>query len=567
MIPSSKKAGKFYCTFKIHKSHAQGSVPPERPIISCSGAFLENVGIFIEFYIKHKGTVHHSYLKDTPDFLRHIKVINENFSLPKHTMIVTMDVKALYTNIPQKEGVECVQEAFENNDNTSDIPCNFLIQLLNILLKHNIFEFNKKLYRQKIGAAMGSRPIPSYANIFMANRIDKHILHIFKKFQTSEGMKLILFKRFLDDLFFIICGKSKDLHTIFDEINMIHPAIKLTMNHTTIDNEKDPCSCDILSEIPYLDVNLSLKEGKIVTDLYKKPTDRNQYLLPSSCHADHTVKSIPFSLALRIVRICSEPELRNKRLKELKQMLYDREYSPAIVEPAIKRAMSIPRTVALKESTKKIKSNERPVFAITYDPRLPDITKILNKHWRAGTQMDSYFQEVFPAPPLAGFRKQRNLQNFLIRAKVESEKGRHIQRSLRGMKRCTKFCSICPYIKEGKVIRSSKFTWHIRSNVNCNTSNIIYMIQCNKDKCSQRYIGQSKRSLRQRISEHKGYITSNNQSQPTGEHFSKPGHNISNMTVTIIEKVKQNSELFRKEREHYFINKFNTYYSGINKQL
>ena len=55
--------------------------------------------------------------------------------------------------------------------------------------------------------------------------------------------------------------------------------------------------------------------------------------------------------------------------------------------------------------------------------------------------------------------------------------------------------------------------------------------------------------------------------QATGEHFKLPGHSISNMKVTIVERVKKNDDHYCKEREKYFINKFNTFYREINRQL
>ena len=51
-----------------------------------------------------------------------------------------------------------------------------------------------------------------------------------------------------------------------------------------------------------------------------------------------------------------------------------------------------------------------------------------------------------------------------------------------------------------------------------------------------------------------------------GEHFNMPGHSLSNMIVTVLEKVKTIDEMYRKEREKYFIMKFNTYYKGLNRQ-
>ena len=53
----------------------------------------------------------------------------------------------------------------------------------------------------------------------------------------------------------------------------------------------------------------------------------------------------------------------------------------------------------------------------------------------------------------------------------------------------------------------------------------------------------------------------------TGEHFNEPGHSLSNLTVTIIEKVKNNDLNYRREREKLFIKKFNTLNKGLNRQL
>ena len=43
-------------------------------------------------------------------------------------------------------------------------------------------------------------------------------------------------------------------------------------------------------------------------------------------------------------------------------------------------------------------------------------------------------------------------------------------------------------------------------------------------------------------------------------HFNESGHSLADMKMIILEKVKKNDELYRKECEHYFIRKFNTYY-------
>ena len=137
--------------------------------------------------------------------------------------------------------------------------------------------------------------------------------------------------------------------------------------------------------MPFLDTSIRIENNTIITDLFKKETDRNQYLLPSSCHPNHVTSNIPFSLALRIVRICSREEDREKRFGELRQMLLDRDYKPNIIKTAIDRARNIPRDDALQKVVRKSDSR-RQVFVLTYDPRLPSANQIVKKHWRVMVQ-------------------------------------------------------------------------------------------------------------------------------------------------------------------------------------
>ena len=75
------------------------------------------------------------------------------------------------------------------------------------------------------------------------------------------------------------------------------------------------------------------------------------------------------------------------------------------------------------------------------------------------------------------------------------------------MRQCGKQCPTCPYIKQTKNIKTDKFTWKINKSVNCEDKNIVYMIECNK--CMLKYIGETERTLKDRIGEHKTYITQN----------------------------------------------------------
>ena len=106
---------------------------------------------------------------------------------------------------------------------------------MKIILIENIFEFHNQLWRQLIGAPMGGRPVPGYANTFMA-QIDQIIKELGSKYNTKEYEALRLLKRFLDDYFLIFIGTTKSLHEFLENINKINPTIQLTMTHTSIEN-------------------------------------------------------------------------------------------------------------------------------------------------------------------------------------------------------------------------------------------------------------------------------------------------------------------------------------------
>ena len=61
---------------------------------------------------------------------------------------------------------------------------------------------------------------------------------------------------------------------------------------------------------------------------------------------------------------------------------------------------------------------------------------------------------------------------------------------------------------------------------------MIYLIECQKDNCKQRYIGETGRILKFRIDEHRGYINNKVISQATGAHYNLPGHSLAEIRVT-----------------------------------
>ena len=146
----------FYMLPKIHKPNI-----PDRPIVNGIGSITEKISAYVDQEIRHLVPTIPSYLKDTS----HLLQILLGKTLAPGDILVAIDFKSLYTNIPHTEGIAALNKTLEETDihPMKKLP---ICRLANLVLTKNYFTFNKKLYRQ-IGTAMGTRMAPWYANIFM----------------------------------------------------------------------------------------------------------------------------------------------------------------------------------------------------------------------------------------------------------------------------------------------------------------------------------------------------------------------------------------------------------------
>ena len=168
----------------ILKDLDPGTVPPAWPIISGNGSITENLSKYVNHHIQNFVNKIPSYLQDTPDFLRTLENENEIGPPLENEILVTIDVTSLYTNISPDEGIEEVKKFLLDRKDTS-VPTEFLVRMLEQVLKLNIFEFDRKLFLQIIGTAMGTVCAPPYANIFM-NKIDKLLRDLAKNISKKQ---------------------------------------------------------------------------------------------------------------------------------------------------------------------------------------------------------------------------------------------------------------------------------------------------------------------------------------------------------------------------------------------
>ena len=73
-------------------------------------------------------------------------------------------------------------------------------------------------------------------------------------------------------------------------------------------------------------------------------------------------------------------------------------------------------------------------------------------------------------------------------------------------------------------------------------------------------------SFQKRFSDHRDYVKRGVTNEPSGEHFSSTGHDVSHMKGLVLEKVRDQDPYVLKAREHMYIKKFDTFRHGLNRE-
>ena len=133
------------------------------------------------------------------------------------------------------------------------------------------------------------------------------------KFLSLQSDKPLVWRRYIDGVFFIWTHVEKELHKFMEDLNNHQLNIKFTYTFS-----KD---C-----VPFLDLDVQLSGGELTKNLHIKPTDRHQYLNFTSSHPNHTKHSIVYSQALRVSRICSRECDFCKHISETKTSFLRRGY-------------------------------------------------------------------------------------------------------------------------------------------------------------------------------------------------------------------------------------------------
>ena len=220
------------------------------------------------------------YVKDTGDFLEKLKHLDK---ISEDAILVIADVVGHYPNISRDLGLQSLRKMF-NQTGICKVPAEEIISMAEFVLKNNYFEFNEKVWKQISGTPIGAKFASAYACIFI-DEMETSFLKI-------QQLQPFIWLRYIDDIFFIWTHGEEQLNLFLKDYSEFHPNLKFT--YETSQNSVD-----------FLDLNVSLKDGAIFTDLHIKATDGYQFLHYKSSHLSHIKNSIHYSQTLRISRLCS----------------------------------------------------------------------------------------------------------------------------------------------------------------------------------------------------------------------------------------------------------------------
>ena len=568
---TNPKAGNLYCLPKIHKRPGSKK-PPPRPICNSRDTPTEKISQWVDEQLQPLVKELPSYIKDDNDFLRKINQINDEHSLPPGTILATWDVKSLYTNIPKEGGLEGCRH-FLSTSGRSTIVIEVILKFIGLILNCNIFRFGSEFYLQKSGTAMGTKMAPSYANLFMGY-VEQDLL------ARSEKKPLVWF-RYIDDIFFV-WTHGKEAHDEFLQF--------CNNNEHGLIFEVTPESVST-SSVPFLDIRTILQNNKLQTDLYVKPTDKAQYLNFKSSHPYHQKASLPFGLALRIKRICSNAEDFKRHCNTLIIHLRKRGFKLGLIKDAIKKASALKREDLLAPTEDRQK-DERMIFSTTYNPMIPDLREKIYD-LQPILESSEKCKTLYPEPPIIAYRRNRSLNDLLVSRRLpldtqiyppetrnstttidrenkvceecglsfSSGRGKTIHftkmhakeqaQTPIGFSRCgDPRCNTCKLGTFGTTIpiTSTNSTFTIKHRLTCKTSNVIYCITCKK--CHDQYIGETEQELHSRQRGHLSDIRLNVSGLPYVDHFQICG--IENYTITAVEKVRRNDVDTRRSREVFY---------------
>ena len=291
---SSCPLPRFYGRVKVHKENA-----PLRPVISAVGTATYNPSKYVARILKPLVGRNGFAIQNSIQFINDVK----DLVIDSESVMVSFDVKALYTSIPVDRAVQVVRTRLLEDESLSDrtsLGVDEIIGLLEICLRLTYFTFRGEFFHLQDGVAMGSPVSSVVANLFMEHFEERAI-------KEAGRLRPQMWDRYVDDVFAIV--KRDRAEDFLRYLNNQDPCIKFT-----IEMEQERA-------LPFLDVLIQRTiAGRIKTGVYRKPTHSGRVLAFDSHHPMSAKAAVVRALLDRVETHYDKDDIAGKKEEEEKVM-------------------------------------------------------------------------------------------------------------------------------------------------------------------------------------------------------------------------------------------------------
>ena len=184
----------------------------------------------------------------------------------------------------------------------------------------------------------------------------------------------------------IFIGTTKQLQSMKDFMNSLHPTIKFTFEHST-------------QEISFQDMKIHIgADRKLSITLYRKPTDCATLLHFHSNHSLKCKESIVFSQTLRYNLLIADDNALQKEFDYLTISLLSRKYPLEVITRNISKALLHSRYTLLHRTPNASSSRSVLPVVTSYSSEGRQFSKLVRNHWHI-IENDPQLHSIWPNPP------------------------------------------------------------------------------------------------------------------------------------------------------------------------